>query len=1022
MLVLCQASPLATPTTPGFTSRGMQPQHATSHTSTASTAPPRGQPNLDRNLPTSETSTHESRGSDQVTKADSERDAPSIQSLTQSQLADDERSEDSTAEQADRLPRSSKIYRKSESPARRKSRSNETALPSASLGSDTPQEPYAAERLTDTPERVQSPRSTGSSNKTPTQATFDQTKAPDLPPANKGAESPQDLRSDQSTLPQQIVVPSVSVPQTSSNNAERRSSFRDTILPSVERNANPAAELKSNTIGLGQYSQSQESEAMYHTAASNDSHVGGSTSAGFQDDYAHPDYDLHSRRDLSSHQPPALENILQPIGNSPSPMHTPKDTLLVPGQASAIHSNQTMLRLPSQDFSVGRPSIESLSSRIDLDRPPSPLSPQLPIQMTPEPRGRAVEPVHHGIDHDFGPESDMERARRRSSSFSRPFNGPESRRRSQGPDLDEHPAFRQRMPLTGDPATPEGSYPNQLTRDDALMPRPQAPEYALDEGGPPDLPSVETKSRSRRGSRSSAFFKSLTKSFTDSDSPPMPNSSADHLDGSPTRSSTNIDKKSKRSSIFRLRKSQTDLTQDGAKSNEIVAPTSAPRSRSSSPTQLAAPPAPPKPSPWADDDEFPMRPKQRNSMGLSKKIQRASTAGAKNEEGGKRKQNRFSAIGSLFGRSGQRRQNSTEKSQRPSGHSREPSQQVLQPTLEAGESNVRTRPPAPATRNLPEDYKNVARSDQPPHEGYYAPRQGSSHQYARATTVVGQRVPSSAASPIRQDDAPAYFQDASIRQQSSPPTSARAAKSARTSVDFFRKASQAGLTERPSAIPSHESKGSSSSWTRFSSTSRSKNRGSQEISQAKELTAPRYNSFAPPATVPAQNNSQQEAIRSESPPPPPPPPKDEWHRARPRQSSLEPPAHQSAQASQPNVPPLPSPNQQQRQYLPQLLTNVPSPHLGPIRSGLSSGTDPKSAMTPEEKRRSRQLEIETGHMSPSGIGSVGGNASGKMNAGGLRGVNEENGGDEDDEKIEMSATSFPGQEWQPRYSHAWTGD
>ena len=78
-------------------------------------------------------------------------------------------------------------------------------------------------------------------------------------------------------------------------------------------------------------------------------------------------------------------------------------------------------------------------------------------------------------------------------------------------------------------------------------------------------------------------------------------------------------------------------------------------------------------------------------------------------------------------------------------------------------------------------------------------------------------------------------------------------------------------------------------------------------------------------------------------------------------------------------------------------------------------------MTPEEKRRSRQLEIETGHMSPGGMGNIGGSATGK-NSGGLKGLNEENGSEEEDEKIEMSATSFPGQEWQPGYSHAWMGD
>ena len=72
-------------------------------------------------------------------------------------------------------------------------------------------------------------------------------------------------------------------------------------------------------------------------------------------------------------------------------------------------------------------------------------------------------------------------------------------------------------------------------------------------------------------------------------------------------------------------------------------------------------------------------------------------------------------------------------------------------------------------------------------------------------------------------------------------------------------------------------------------------------------------------------------------------------------------------------------------------------------------------MTPEEKRRSRQLEIEIGHMSTGKIQSP----DGKMSAGGLGGVKEEGGIGEDDERIEMCATSFPGQEWHPPYDYSW---
>ena len=61
--------------------------------------------------------------------------------------------------------------------------------------------------------------------------------------------------------------------------------------------------------------------------------------------------------------------------------------------------------------------------------------------------------------------------------------------------------------------------------------------------------------------------------------------------------------------------------------------------------------------------------------------------------------------------------------------------------------------------------------------------------------------------------------------------------------------------------------------------------------------------------------------------------------------------------------------------------------------------------TPEEKRRSRQQEIERSTMSPQ--------AAAELNAGGR-------GRDSGDEVV-MSATSFPGQMWTPDYAH-WEGE
>ena len=83
-------------------------------------------------------------------------------------------------------------------------------------------------------------------------------------------------------------------------------------------------------------------------------------------------------------------------------------------------------------------------------------------------------------------------------------------------------------------------------------------------------------------------------------------------------------------------------------------------------------------------------------------------------------------------------------------------------------------------------------------------------------------------------------------------------------------------------------------------------------------------------------------------------------------------------------------------------------------------------MTTEEKRKSRQEEIEKGHLSPPSATTSA--QKGKMSV-----VQEDEGAKSEtpkpkpkpapaeDEPIVMSATSFPGQMWQPDYL-AWEGE
>lgn len=302
---------------------------------------------------------------------------------------------------------------------------------------------------------------------------------------------------------------------------------------------------------------------------------------------------------------------------------------------------------------------------------------------------------------------------------------------------------------------------------------------------------------------------------------------------------------------------------------------------------------------------------------------------------------------------------------------------------------------------------------QPPREGYYAPgrQDGRSHQAAGAY-----RSPSYSRAP----DAPAYVQDSAlrVRQLMSPVEQPPNAAVPRTSATFPQRspqhssssvprASAAAQTRTGEAVPQgpeHQTKTSGNSWTRFSTHARSKSRQEQARPPSNGApSSPPPNPYAParPSNSPATGRrSFQNPVRSESPPPPPPPPKDDWHRARPRNSSnlsasrINEPAHHSPSSSQQSPRPI---STHQRQSLPPLQTNVRKSNAR--TSAIGSGR----MLTPEEKRKSRQLEIERSSIPPQ---------SPARNV--PRHVQEV---ELEDEEPVMSATSFPGQMWQPSYAH-----
>ena len=352
------------------------------------------------------------------------------------------------------------------------------------------------------------------------------------------------------------------------------------------------------------------------------------------------------RADPSTTQPseqpsaPVFRPTAATVSNQPAPR--PFSFMEGTSNQTERHSRRSSQRAPSMD---------SVPSEMHPDRPPSPVSPQRSvIQETPAQRGRAG-PIHHGTDHDFLPEnSKTSTPKRRSRSFSRLLKNSDrdslpsdeqnvSKRRSrstsrlfQNPDLNDHPAFRQDALPAGGTDMPMHYYPEQISREDAIIPRQQATEYQLEGVGPPPAQPVNARSRSRINSKgSSSFFNS---SISPAKGSPVrqagPEGQAVH---SPIASPVANQKKAKRTSLFRSLTGQKNYERDQGRSNAMQ-PT--PKSRGEQSQPLGS-----------------VNPKESNSNGSlggepnrsRNKLQRASTSGFQQHEqdGGKKK--RFSAMG-----------------------------------------------------------------------------------------------------------------------------------------------------------------------------------------------------------------------------------------------------------------------------------------------------------------------------------------------------------------------------------------
>ena len=528
------------------------------------------------------------------------QDTPSLESYTQSQEGDDERSEESDPTAQEHPPRASSLYLKGITRQGR-SRSPQAPAGAGDNASNLPKELPLVDSYAGSSKEIQTPRSATSSNKTPTQATFTDTGQPAIPatfPLSTDGTSTWHHRGAEAS-PIYSSQPQSGFPATTSSNGRR--------------GQEPEAGLRF----------SQDSEGTFHTADSGDGLLETSSPKMQRSEYQPAGRDLYPQVPTDENMPHQSETYQRNFKTSPTEVQNSTPTIVARDSMNP--------QLLARDYSWRGPSIDSEAGRMNFDHPPSPVTPRQPTNYdAQEQRGR-TGPVHYGIDHDFDRPNDTEHSRSRSPSYSRLS---QDTRRSQDsrpsidPNILDHPAFRAVAEGNGMPAQDYGRRP---TREEDLDSRHQTAEQMIVGSEPPIGRRSESKSQSKRGSRSSAFFKAFT-SPSKSDQPPLPNAADSQASSSPRNSPAVGDRKSKTFSIFHSRSGNKGSRSGESRGTENMTPRDAPPR--SSFTQVG----PVTPRPVEEDMSSKVVSSKQN-----KKLQRASTSSKPEPDGGKKK--RFSAIG-----------------------------------------------------------------------------------------------------------------------------------------------------------------------------------------------------------------------------------------------------------------------------------------------------------------------------------------------------------------------------------------
>ncbi|KAL8647552.1 MAG: hypothetical protein Q9210_005488 [Variospora velana] len=676
---------------------------------------------------------------------------------------------------------------------------------------------------------------------------------------------------------------------------------------------------------------------------------------------------------------------------------------------------------PLDNYSHRKPSVDSTSSRIDpsQDVPPSPMSSGQSITHTQTDYTDRKDSSHHGdTEREIFPNNRQDPVAPETRSFSQPY---------QEPAIQNHPTLRQEQALDNRDEIPEQCYPAPVSRPDHVVPRSDTTGFSLEGVGPPVARPRNSTSTSKRGSRSSAFFRSFKSPSAETSSPQLPNENEGHDDSEKQDTNRIRNSKSKRGSLFRsITGAKASSSEDKSGEMNKVEPDASSRNDPERTAELV------------ESNESPAKGPSKYRNRLSR------TATTKIEEQPREapsKKKRFSAIGSLFGRSKDQKSQidrsklSSHQVQSEDSGPRQGSSGHVSASAAFGRGNglPSADDPYDYTRNklakqgfLAETAGRKSSKTREPQasrqeQHLFPPRQqslGHGSQQSQQRPSDWSREPSANSSIARSQRPPS--------QQIAAPIQHHRVHSSVTTRSTTR---HSGLSQ-----PAQKPQQFSSTITTTTTTSRPPNQQRQQQQQ--------------------QQQQQSNTSRSDSPPPPPLPPKDTWHRQKPHQRSISNDSFtQAAGRSSSTDPPFPvfnipngppptnnilSPRESTLPTHHPLLRSQQSGHasapthhsLPPLQTGIPGLSEPAPRPYDTDSRQAGRSQIVTTPMAEdyshnrhavntvTSTTTTGGNDIGGGGAGNYgRKVGLEN---SDDEPIVMSATSFPGQMWQPQYG--WEGE